>query len=286
MGSFVATPSTDVLGWGNVAVPGPQVSLEHPAKELEEHLEADLCDGRVVAALGELVADEGVLGPGELVEAGGDAGLAELGADEIATGVGDVGVLDAKDHGDLALEPVEEVEGVVAAGRSSRRGVGGFIRAQGARVDVRGEVGDAGGDSRVELAGASVGVAGGLEGLICTHGGAGGEMATETHARGTDEAGTRREGQEVVHRGIRVCVIGFERLLHGVGSAYELRCCSWRKGHLLDLELVATIGILDVVLEGFGPSEVVVGRGSSDDVALASNLASEAGDWAGYWSRG
>lgn len=58
-----------------------------------------------------------MLSPCELVEAEGDACLAELGADEVSAGVGDVGVFDAEDHGDFAFKFGEVVEGVGGVGR-------------------------------------------------------------------------------------------------------------------------------------------------------------------------
>jgi hypothetical protein len=124
------------------AILDAQVRLEGTAKELEQNLEADLCDGWVITALAELVADEGVLGPGEFVEASGNAGGTELGADKITAGVRDVGVLDAENHGNFSVAEVgEAVESVLAVrrgrvGRSVGRGVG----AESARVNICGEV--------------------------------------------------------------------------------------------------------------------------------------------------
>lgn len=142
----------DVLDLLGCLVLGAQVDLEGPAEQLEQDLEARLGDGGVVPALAQLVADEGVLGPGELVEVEDHARLPQLGADEVAAGVVDVGVLDAEDHRDLALEPGEEVQGVVAAGRRRGRGVCALVGAEGARVDVRREVADRCGDAGVKLA--------------------------------------------------------------------------------------------------------------------------------------
>jgi hypothetical protein len=133
------------------AILDAQVRLEGTAKELEQNLEADLCDGWVITALAELVADEGVLGPGELVEAGDDAGLAQLSANEVAARVGHVSVFDAEDEGNLSLELAEEVEGVVAVRGRVGGGVGGLVWAEGTGVDVGGKVGDAGGDARIKL---------------------------------------------------------------------------------------------------------------------------------------
>jgi hypothetical protein len=93
-----------------------------------------------------------VLRPGELVPAEDDAGLAQLGADEVASCVGHVGVADAEDERCFATEEVQPVEGV-GAGRG--RG-GGRVRprvwAERARVDVCWEVGDCCCYAGVELA--------------------------------------------------------------------------------------------------------------------------------------
>lgn len=129
-----------------------QVNLERPLEHLEQDLEASLSDGGVVPALAELVTDEGVLGPGELVPAEGHTRLPQLGADEIPAGVVDVSVLDAEDQGDLTLELAEEVDGVVAAGRRRGGCVRALVGAEGARVDVRREVADRRCYAGVELA--------------------------------------------------------------------------------------------------------------------------------------
>lgn len=124
------------------AHPIPQLRLEHPPEQLQQHLEASLGDGRVVAAFAQLVADEGVLRPGELVPAEDAAGLAELGADEVPSRVRDVGVADAEDEGRLAAEEGELVEGVWGVGGGGGGGgVGGGVGAEGAGVDVGREVG-------------------------------------------------------------------------------------------------------------------------------------------------
>lgn len=66
---------THMLGGWHVTIFGSQVNLECASKELEQNLEANLCDCRVVASLAEFVSDEGVLGPSELVEAGDNTGV-------------------------------------------------------------------------------------------------------------------------------------------------------------------------------------------------------------------
>lgn len=107
----------------------PQLRLQHPPKLLQQHLEADLGDGRVISSLAELVPDKRVLRPGELMEAKDYPGLAKLLANEITTGVGNVGVFDAKDHGDLTSDTGEEVECVVGVRRGSGGGIGAGVGA-------------------------------------------------------------------------------------------------------------------------------------------------------------
>ena len=104
------------------ANPLPQLGPQHPPKQLQQHLEARLGDGGVVAALAQLVADEGVLRPRELVEAEDGARGAQLGADQVAPGVGHVRVLEPEDQGRLAAELGEEVQRVRARGGGSVRG--------------------------------------------------------------------------------------------------------------------------------------------------------------------
>jgi hypothetical protein len=124
----------------NRAVLGAKIRFQHTAKQLEQNLEADLGNGWVIAAFAKLIADESMLGPGELVEAGNDASLAQFSADKVTSGVRNVGILDAEDDGNLALKVVKEVEGVIAVGWRSRGGVCRLVGAEGTGVDVRGEV--------------------------------------------------------------------------------------------------------------------------------------------------
>lgn len=51
---------------------------------------------------------------------------------------------------------------------------------------------------------------------------------------------------------------------------------------LLNLPSIACIGARTIVGECFGAGKFVVTAGCCDDVALRSDLAGEAGDWAGY----
>ena len=144
--------SANVFHLVRAAVRLAELGSEHAAKQLEENLEAGLTDGRVVAAFAELVADEGVLGPGELVEAKSCAGLAHLEPNQVAPGVGHVRVLDPEDERYLAPDARQKVERVSAVRRRGRRRrVGARVRAQRARVDVGWEVAHRGGYAGVEL---------------------------------------------------------------------------------------------------------------------------------------
>lgn len=86
-----------VLRLGDVAHAGAEVGAQGAIEELEQHLEADAGESGVVAALGQLVADEGVLGPGMLVEREGHAGIVQRLADQVAARRRDVGVTLAED---------------------------------------------------------------------------------------------------------------------------------------------------------------------------------------------
>lgn len=99
-----------------VAAALAEVGPEHAAKDLEQDLEAGPRDGRVVAALAELVADEGVLRPRELVPREDGAGAAQGRPDGVAPGVRDVRIAQAEDEGRFAAEGREEVYGVAASG--------------------------------------------------------------------------------------------------------------------------------------------------------------------------
>lgn len=73
-----------------------------------------------------------MLRPRKLVPAKDHASVAHLLADEVAARVGDVGVLDAKDHGDFTFELGKLVEGVDAVGGRGGGGVGFGVGAEGA----------------------------------------------------------------------------------------------------------------------------------------------------------
>lgn len=56
--------------------------------------------------------------------------------------------------------------------------------------------------------------------------------------------------------------------------------------YLFDLEAVAAVRVGGVVAERVGADKVVVGRRGGNDVAVAGDLAGEAGDGAGDWRTG
>lgn len=55
--------------------------------------------------------------------------------------------------------------------------------------------------------------------------------------------------------------------------------------YLFDLVLVATVGVTIVIVEGLRAGKVVIRRGRSNDVSLASDLASEACNGTGHWAK-
>lgn len=125
----------------------------------------------------------------------------------------------------------------------------------------RGEVGgcvnkkvEGGGGERGE------GREGGKKIKIKTYSGAQGEVAAEAHARGADAARAGGQAEEVVDGRAGVAVVGRERL-----------------GGLVR---VAPVGAGDVVGQGLRAREVVVRARRGDDVAVAGELAGEAGDGA------
>lgn len=95
-----------------------QLSLQHPSKQLQQDLKADLCNRRIISSLAKLIPDERMLCPRKLMETRchfcGPQGL----PDGIAAGGWYVGVFHAKDHGHFAVfEGGEEVD----CGRGGRR---------------------------------------------------------------------------------------------------------------------------------------------------------------------
>jgi len=97
-----------------------QVALEAAVEALDQQGPADARDGGVVAALAQLVADEGVLGAGDLIEGKLDAGVVQRLADQVAPCGGHVRVGLAEDHGQLALDVAGAREAVVALAPAQR----------------------------------------------------------------------------------------------------------------------------------------------------------------------
>lgn len=202
-----ASTLADVLNLLGRAVLGAQVGLERAAKQLEQDLEADLCDGRVVAALAELVADEGVLGPGELVEAEDGAGLAQLEPDQVAPGIGYVRVLETEDHGHLALELAQLVDRVIAARRRRGRRVGALVRAQRPAVHVGRKVRRAGVYSGVQLQKRSVILRSPVPEERHSYRCPERQVAAQAHASETDASAAGGQAEEVVHCLVRVFIV-------------------------------------------------------------------------------
>lgn len=133
------------------ALPVPKLRLQHSSKQLQQNLEARFGNSRVIATLGQLISDKGVLSPGKLVPAEARAGLTELGPDQIPARVGDVGVTNTKDEAGFGFQLREEVEGVRAVVRGCAGRVGARVWAQSSTVDVGGEVADCCCDAVIEL---------------------------------------------------------------------------------------------------------------------------------------
>lgn len=51
-------PLTNILHFHLLTVMLPQIQLQCPSKQLQEHLKADLANGRVIAALAKLITDK------------------------------------------------------------------------------------------------------------------------------------------------------------------------------------------------------------------------------------
>lgn len=81
----------------NIPLSLPQIRLQHPAKQLQQHLEANLGNSWIIASFAKLVSNKGMLRPGEFVKTENTARFTEFIADQVTTLVGDVGVFYAKD---------------------------------------------------------------------------------------------------------------------------------------------------------------------------------------------
>lgn len=103
-----------MLGGSNL-FPRPQVRLQSPSKQLQQHLKANLGDGRVISSFAQLVPDEGVLSVRKLVEAKERSALAHLLADEVSSFVVNVCVLHAEDEGEFCVAQFGEVVDCVGA---------------------------------------------------------------------------------------------------------------------------------------------------------------------------
>jgi hypothetical protein len=88
-----------ILDLATIALPRSEITIQRPAKQFQQDLEADACQSRIIAAFAQLVANESVLSPRHLVEAEGRACVVEGLADEVAALGWDVVVSFAEDLG-------------------------------------------------------------------------------------------------------------------------------------------------------------------------------------------
>ena len=144
--------SADILNLPISTFSRPEITTERPPKQLQQHLEANASNARVISALTQLIPDERMLSPGNLVEAERSTRIVQRLPDQIAAFWRDVVVTLAEDHDELAVDVLDPLETVVV-----------FALAEAMAVDVGCEVADCGADSLVECA-------------------AEGEMASEAHA--------------------------------------------------------------------------------------------------------
>lgn len=88
-----------------------QLRLQYPPEEFQQDLKADLCHGRVVPSLAQLIPDECMLRPRKLVKARRDTCVSKALTDEVSASGRHVSVFHAEDHGDFAVgEGGEEVD--------------------------------------------------------------------------------------------------------------------------------------------------------------------------------
>jgi hypothetical protein len=128
-----------------------KVRLQGPVEKLKQDFETHLCDGRVITTFAQLVSYECMLRPRELVEAKHHAGASQLLADQVASSVWNVRVLDAKDHSHFAFDLAEPVNGVLAIFWCFWRRVGALVGTECSTVDVCCEVIDGGAYTGIKL---------------------------------------------------------------------------------------------------------------------------------------
>lgn len=113
-------------------------------------------------------------------------------------------------------------------------------------------------------------------------------MAAQAHARSANQARARRQSEQIVDGLVRVGVVRLEGLSHIPLRCHQYACCpsfsnsttGWQT-NLLHLPLVPLVGAGHVVGQGVRAGEVVVAARGGNNVALAGNLAGEAGYGAG-----
>jgi hypothetical protein len=167
------------------AIPRPEVDLQGASKQLQQNLETHLRDRGIVPPLTQLISNERMLRPRDLVPAKHHSLLSQRLPNQIPPLGRDVVVQRAMDERQLALD----------LGCAGQRVVS-FVKPQGVTVEVGGEVADGGGYAGVQCA-------------------AVGEVPAETHACGADATGTGGEGEQVGDGEGGVFVVSFESLDFG-----------------------------------------------------------------------
>ena len=133
--------SADILNFPISTLPRPEITIQRPPKQLQHHLETYSRNARVISPLTQLIPNERMLSPRNLVEAERSTRFMQRLPDEIAAFWRDVIVTLAEDHDELAVDVFDSLETVIL-----------FAFAQAVTVDIGCEVADCGADSFVERA--------------------------------------------------------------------------------------------------------------------------------------
>ena len=131
--------SADILNFPISTLPRPEIPIQRPPKQLQQHLETYPRNARIISPLTQLIPNERMLSPRNLVEAECSIRFMQRLPDEITAFWRDMIVTLAEDHDELAVDVFDSLETVV---------VSAF--AQAVAVDVGCEVADCGADSLVE----------------------------------------------------------------------------------------------------------------------------------------
>lgn len=134
--------STNMLHLLRTTILHPQIRLQRPPKQLQQNLKTDLRNSRIIPPLTKFIPNKSMLSPRKLVKAKHHTRIPEFLPNQVPPLIRDVRILDAEDHGHLALDLAQPVQRVVAVWWCVVRGVGGFVGAEGSAVDVGCEVVD------------------------------------------------------------------------------------------------------------------------------------------------